>query len=93
MCRSLTFRPTVLFQVKSPSGGQRQRISLARTVYQDKDIYLLDDPLSALDLGMQQRVFDKLIGKNGLLKEKVANDLFNFFFTTDECAFIRLGFW
>ncbi|XP_064080545.1 multidrug resistance-associated protein 1-like [Macrobrachium nipponense] len=31
------------------SGGQKQRISLARAVYSDADIYLLDDPLSAVD--------------------------------------------
>lgn len=31
------------------SGGQKQRIQLARAVYQDADIYLLDDPFSAVD--------------------------------------------
>jgi len=30
------------------SGGQRTRLTLARAVYQDADIYLLDDPLSAV---------------------------------------------
>ena len=31
------------------SGGQKQRIQLARALYQDSDIYLLDDPFSAVD--------------------------------------------
>lgn len=31
------------------SGGQKARLGLARAVYQDKDIYLMDDPISALD--------------------------------------------
>jgi ABC-type taurine transport system ATPase subunit len=31
------------------SGGQKQRVSLARAVYADADVYILDDPLSALD--------------------------------------------
>ena len=31
------------------SGGQKQRLSLARAMYSDADLFLLDDPLSALD--------------------------------------------
>ena len=31
------------------SGGQKARIGLARALYQNKDIYLMDDPISALD--------------------------------------------
>lgn len=52
------------------SGGQKQRISLARAVYQDCDIYLLDDPLSAVDIHVGRHIFDKLIGPNGILKNK-----------------------
>ncbi|XP_037554446.2 ATP-binding cassette sub-family C member 3 [Dermacentor silvarum] len=50
------------------SGGQKQRISLARAVYSRSHIYLLDDPLSALDPTVAARVFKHVIGKNGLLR-------------------------
>lgn len=39
------------------SGGQKQRISLARALYSDSEIYLLDDPLSALDIQIGRHVF------------------------------------
>ncbi|ELT91662.1 hypothetical protein CAPTEDRAFT_90759 [Capitella teleta] len=52
------------------SGGQKQRVSLARAVYQDADVYLLDDPLSAVDANVGQHIFQKVIGPDGLLRNK-----------------------
>jgi ATP-binding cassette subfamily C (CFTR/MRP) protein 1 len=50
------------------SGGQRHRVALARAVYQNAEIYLLDDPLSALDPQVARHVFNNLI--RGELQEK-----------------------
>ncbi|KAM8911370.1 ATP-binding cassette sub-family C member 2 [Lycaon pictus] len=52
------------------SGGQKQRISLARATYQNSDIYVLDDPLSAVDAHVGRHIFNKVLGPNGLLKGK-----------------------
>lgn len=43
------------------SGGQKQRISIARAIYNDADIYLIDDCLSALDAYVGKRVFFNVI--------------------------------
>ncbi|XP_040066653.3 ATP-binding cassette sub-family C member 2 [Ixodes scapularis] len=51
------------------SGGQKQRISLARAAYSRSHIYLLDDPLSALDPTVADKVFKQVLGSNGLLKD------------------------
>lgn len=52
------------------SGGQKQRISLARAVYSDADLYLLDDPLSAVDSHVGKHIFEEVIGPTGLLAQK-----------------------
>ncbi|CAM8976331.1 unnamed protein product [Rhodiola kirilowii] len=50
------------------SGGQKQRIQIARAVYQDADIYLLDDPFSAVDAHTGTQLFRECL--MGILKEK-----------------------
>nr|XP_015104902.1 multidrug resistance-associated protein 1-like isoform X1 [Vicugna pacos] len=52
------------------SGGQKHRVSLARAVYSGADIYLLDDPLSAVDVHVGKQLFEKVIGSSGILKNK-----------------------
>ncbi|KAG0221629.1 hypothetical protein BGW42_007448, partial [Actinomortierella wolfii] len=52
------------------SGGQKQRVSMARAAYQEADIYLLDDPLSAVDAHVDQHLWENLIGPEGFLKDK-----------------------
>lgn len=49
------------------SGGQKQRVSLARAVYSRADIYLLDDPLSAVDSHVGKHIFDNVLGPAGIL--------------------------
>ena len=51
------------------SGGQRTRIALARAVYSNADIFLLDDPLSSLDAKVAEHVFKKCL--RGLLADRI----------------------
>uniref|UniRef100_A0A667ZZS7 ATP-binding cassette, sub-family C (CFTR/MRP), member 10 n=1 Tax=Myripristis murdjan TaxID=586833 RepID=A0A667ZZS7_9TELE len=50
------------------SGGQKARLALARAVYMDKDIYLLDDPLAAVDADVAHHLMQKCI--MGILRGK-----------------------
>ncbi|XP_043945094.1 multidrug resistance-associated protein 1 isoform X2 [Protopterus annectens] len=52
------------------SGGQKQRVSLARSVYWNSSVYLLDDPLSAVDAHVGKHLFENVIGPKGLLGKK-----------------------
>ncbi|XP_043334224.1 ATP-binding cassette sub-family C member 4-like [Cervus canadensis] len=51
------------------SAGQKARVSLARAMYQDADIYLLDDPLSAVDTVVSRHLFEQCIRQ--ALQEKI----------------------
>lgn len=68
-CSEMSF----LFQGINLSGGQKQRVSLARAVYSNADIYVLDDPLSAVDAHVGKYLFDHVLGPKGLLQNKVSS--------------------
>ncbi|XP_022098589.1 multidrug resistance-associated protein 5-like isoform X2 [Acanthaster planci] len=63
------------------SGGQKQRISLARAYYSDRDIYLLDDPLSAVDAHVGKHIFTHCI--HGVLRGKTV------LFVTHQLQYLR----
>ena len=50
------------------SGGQKARVSLARAVYSDCDIIMMDDPISALDANVRKKIFKQVF--QGMLKDK-----------------------
>ena len=50
------------------SGGQKARVSLARAVYANKEIILMDDPISALDANVKKKIFKNVF--MGCLKQK-----------------------
>lgn len=49
---------------KQLSGGMRQRLALARTLFMSPDIILMDEPLSALDIGTREKMQDLIINKH-----------------------------
>ena len=74
------------------SGGQRARVSLARAIYSDADIYLLDDPLSAVDAKVGKHLFDRCIKEflDGRMRILVTHQL-QFLKETDSIVIIRSG--
>ncbi|KAJ9163266.1 hypothetical protein P3X46_022952 [Hevea brasiliensis] len=59
------------------SGGQKQRVSMARAVYSNSDVYIFDDPLSALDAYVGRQVFNSCIKEalRGKTRVLVTNQL------------------
>ncbi|KAJ1809673.1 Canalicular multispecific organic anion transporter 1, partial [Coemansia sp. RSA 2599] len=53
------------------SGGQRARVALARAVYSQSEIYVLDDPLSAVDAHVKRHILDNVLLGKGLLGNKL----------------------
>ena len=53
-----------------PSRGQKQRVSLARAVYSGADIFIFDDPLSAVDSHVGKHIFNNVMSDQGILKDK-----------------------
>ena len=54
------------------SGGQKQRVAVARAVYSDADLFILDDPLSAVDVHVGKHLFDRVFGPDGMLAKRGA---------------------
>merc|ERR1711874_586506 len=50
------------------SGGQKTRLGIARCLYGDKDVIILDDPISALDINVGKFIMEETI--KGYLKDK-----------------------
>ncbi|KAJ2078167.1 hypothetical protein H4R24_004671 [Coemansia sp. RSA 988] len=52
------------------SGGQKMRVSLARAVYSRADVYVLDDPLAAVDAHVRKHLFTHVLGPRGMLQSR-----------------------
>ena len=74
------------------SGGQKARIALARCLYKEADLYLFDDPFSAIDNSVKQAIFENSFCD--FLKDKarilVTNDLTNLI-NVDKIIYMKKG--
>ena len=73
----------------SLSGGQKARVSFARTLYRKADIYLMDDPLSAVDAHVAKHLFEECIGSRGLLGRQRATRIL----VTHQVHFLKSAQW
>ncbi|XP_055306890.1 ATP-binding cassette subfamily C member 4-like isoform X2 [Sitodiplosis mosellana] len=73
----------------SLSGGQKARINLARACYRNADIYLLDDPLSAVDAHVGTHIFNKCIGPASSLSRQRSTRIL----VTHQVHFLKAANW
>ena len=74
------------------SGGQKARVSLARAVYSNSDIILMDDPISALDANVRKKIFKQVF--QGTLKNKtriLVTHAIDFLHLTDRIVVMKEG--
>lgn len=74
------------------SGGQKARMALARALYANGDIYLLDDPISAVDAKVAKEIYEKVILR--LSKEKtmiLATHQINYLMDCDQVIILDKG--
>lgn len=71
------------------SGGQRARVNLARAVYRNASIYLLDDVLSAVDAHVGKYLFDECLGPRGYLAKQKATRIL----ITHQVHFLKEADW
>ena len=53
------------------SGGQKARVGLARAVYSDRDLILMDDPISALDANVKKKIFKNVFMRKFAKKTRI----------------------
>lgn len=73
----------------SLSGGQKARVSLARALYREADIYLLDDPLSAVDSHVGKHLFEQCLSKHGFLGKQKSTRIL----VTHQVHFLKSADW
>lgn len=76
------------------SGGQRKRVSLARAFASGRDLMLLDEPLSSLDIGLKFRIFDvmkKVFKSDSKTVIMVTHDVDEALTLADEIVIIEKG--
>ncbi|KAJ1896492.1 hypothetical protein LPJ66_003952 [Kickxella alabastrina] len=76
------------------SGGQKARVSLARAVYSRADVYILDDPLAAVDAHVGKHIFTHVLGPQGLLKTRariLVTNAVQYLSNTDQIVMLSAG--
>ena len=76
------------------SGGQKARLSLARALYLDADIYLIDDPLAAVDHTVAKEIYERCFGPDSLLMDKtriLVTHQIQFLHKVDQVIFLSQG--
>lgn len=71
------------------SGGQKARVNLARACYKEAQVYLLDDPLSAVDSHVGKHLFEQVAGPNGYLSSQKATRIL----VTHQIHFLKEADW